>query len=92
MGEADHHGHGIWGSLDFAFLAASLIAVYFAAKASQRITTRVWLWVGWATFAMGLLMEHLGMVGWLMYVGSAVLVITHLVNFRQCRIPHKASV
>lgn len=93
-GHHDHghaHGSGLWGSLDLLFLAVSLVAVFFAARASQQTATRAWLGVGWAIFAASLVMEHLGMVGWLMYVGSAVLVVTHLVNFRQCRAPHQTS-
>ncbi|TXF90304.1 MerC domain-containing protein [Neolewinella aurantiaca] len=93
ISEASHHGHehghGLWGSLDIIFLVLSLVAVYYAAKASQQTKTRAWLWIGWGVFAAGLLMEHLGMVGWLMYVGSAILVVTHLINFRQCRLPNQ---
>lgn len=97
ISEAGHHehghdhGHGIWGSLDLIFVVLSLIAVYYAAKASRNTKTRAWLWGGWGVFAAGLLMEHLGMVGWLMYVGSAILVVTHLVNFRQCRVSSQPS-
>jgi hypothetical protein len=95
ISEAGHHGHehghGLWASLDIVFLVLSLIAVHYAAKASHQPKTRAWLWGGLGVFAAGLLMEYLGMVGWLMYVGSAILVITHLVNFRQCRVPRQSS-
>lgn len=94
-GHGHGHGHGglasLWSSLDFVFLALSLVAVYFAARASRNATTKVWLWTGWAIFAIGVGMEQFGLPGWLMYVGSAVLVIAHLINFRQCKIPSRPA-
>ncbi len=37
------------------------------------------LWVAWGVFAAGIACEHTGFAGgaWLMYLGSAVLVVLH---------------
>lgn len=89
VGTRDLPGYGAWwwGSLDYLFLGLSLVAVRFAARASQRTGVRTLLWLGWVVFVVGLLLEGYSVGTWVMYFGSAVLVATHLMNFRQCRGP-----
>ncbi|MGB3547043.1 MAG: MerC domain-containing protein [Saprospiraceae bacterium] len=84
---AHHHtGLSFWSSLDYVFLLLSLVAVWLASRASRRPSTRAWLWVGFSCFSLGLILESYS--PWalaLLYLGSGILVVTHLVNFHQCR-------
>ena len=76
-----------WAMLDYLFLLISLLAVWYSAKHTTSRTVRFLLWVGWACFAVGLLLEGGAFASgkWMMYTGSAGLVATHVVNFRHCR-------
>ena len=86
-------GHGCeqapwgWAMLDYLFLVISLLAVWYSARHTSSRNVRLLLWVGWACFAMGLLLEatEFAFGKWLMYAGSIALVVTHIVNFRHCR-------
>ena len=82
----DGHSHGSiwWGALDYVFLILSLVAVYFSAKHTHHKEIKWVLWIAWSIFAIGLLSEpfHLSYGKWLMYIGSAVLIIAHLKNYQ----------
>lgn len=76
-----------WAMLDYLFLFVSLLAVWYSARHTSSRSVRLLLWVGWAGFAAGLLLEAgaFAFGKWLMYAGSVALVVTHVVNFRHCR-------
>ncbi|MEM6964651.1 MAG: MerC domain-containing protein [Bacteroidota bacterium] len=80
------HSHSSvwWAALDYIFLILSLIAVYFSAKHTKHTTIKWILWIAWGIFSLGLLSEpfHFAYGKWFMYIGSAVLVITHFQNYR----------
>lgn len=78
-------------SLDYLFIVINVIAVW---SASQRATSRV-RWAMWgflALFAVGLLLEEYSeLFEYVAYAASAGLVVTHLLNIRQCRATHAHS-
>ncbi len=84
-------GHAVnqslWASLDFVFLALSLLAVWYSARHTVHTTLKWVLWVAWAVFAIGLLAEplELSFGPWFMYAGSIALVIAHIQNYRHCK-------
>ncbi len=78
-----YHGDGFWALLDYVFLFISLLAVWFAHRPQHSWWVKAGLWGGWACFGLGLLLEdHLVTGAGMMYLGSGVLVLTHLVNLR----------
>jgi hypothetical protein len=85
--EGHHHHGGFWGALDYVFLIVSLLAVWYSARHTSHRTYKWVLWVSWAVFAIGLLSEvlHISWGIWLMYIGSIVLVVSHIQNYRYCR-------
>ncbi|MBC6995128.1 MerC domain-containing protein [Neolewinella lacunae] len=81
--QGHHHGEGLWGCLDYVFLLVSLLAVWFAHKPQRSGWVRGGLWGGWACFALGLFLgERLVGGEGMMYLGSGILVLTHLSNLR----------
>lgn len=81
------HGHGIWALLDYIFLIISLLAVWYSSEHTENPTLKWVLWVAWVVFAIGLLLEPLGLSfgKWLMYIGSISLIIAHLKNHYYCQ-------
>ena len=78
------HNHGAWAALDYVFLILSLIAVYYSARHTAHPILKWVFWAAWIVFACGLLFEPHTMTSghWLMYAGSIVLVIAHLINYQ----------
>ena len=78
---------GYWGALDYLFLALSAVAVWFSTRKSGFRSLKRLLWAFWAVFGVGLLAgSTIGTDGkWLMYLGSAGLVFTHLYNIQYCK-------
>jgi len=81
------HDHGPWAMLDYAFLALSLLAVWYSAQHTAHQTIKKALWAGWTIFAIGLMYEPHGTTfsSWLMYIGSFTLIIAHLTNYYHCQ-------
>lgn len=75
-------------SLDYLFILINIGAVWSASRqASTRIRGALWAFL--SLFAIGLLLEdiHEGFE-YVAYAASLGLVITHLINIRQCRAHH----
>lgn len=79
------HTHGFWAELDYVFLIISLLAVWYSARHAHNIFLRWVLWAAWVAFAIGLLFEPyaLAIGHGLMYFGSVILVVAHIVNYFQ---------
>lgn len=77
----------ILGMLDYVFLILSLLAVWYSARHTSHTTLKWVLWTGWVMFAFGLFSEpfELSFGKWLMYAGSATLVVAHIKNYRYCQ-------
>ena len=87
-GHAAAHGDYWWALLDYVFLFFSLLAVGYSVRRTDSPSIRIWLWVAWAVFALGLLLEPLELpfAKALMYVGSFTLIFAHLRNLRHCTV------
>ena len=87
------HGSGFWAMLDYVFLVLSLIAVWFSSKHTNLKSIKWVLWSAWIVFSIGLLSERIHFENgiWLMYSGSAALVIAHVINYRHCQKCKKES-
>ncbi|MEO0340777.1 MAG: MerC domain-containing protein [Bacteroidota bacterium] len=81
------HSHDAWASLDYIFLILSLIAVWYSSEHTANDNLSWVLWGAWSLFAIGLFLEPLELSFgiFLMYIGSILLVITHLENYRHCQ-------
>ncbi len=81
------HGSGLWGALDWVFLALSLVAVWYTSNHTTLRFIRFLLWFFWLAFAFGIILElqGLGHLQWLIYLGSLSLTALHLVNFQYCK-------
>lgn len=84
---AQAHSHGAWASLDYVFLVMSLLAVWYSSEHTNDSTISWMLWASWFVFAIGLFFEplELSFGKFLMYVGSILLVIAHIKNYRHCQ-------
>ena len=87
------HGSGFWSMLDYVFLVLSFIAVWFSSKHTNLKSIKWVLWSAWIVFSIGLLSERIHFENgiWLMYLGSAALVIAHVINYRHCQKCKKES-
>ena len=87
------HGSGFWAMLDYVFLVLSLIAVWLSSKHTNLKSIKWILWSAWIVFSIGLLTERIHFENgiWLMYSGSAALVIAHIINYRHCQKCKKES-
>jgi len=81
------HGNGLWAMLDYVFLVLCLVAVWFSSKHTTHKTIKWVFWSAWFIFSTGLLSELLKFHHsiWLMYAGSATLIIAHIINYRFCK-------
>ncbi len=80
------HGNAFWASLDYVFLVLSLVAVWWSSKHTHFTLIKIGLWSAWFIFTIGLLSEifHYDFGMWMMYAGSALLIIMHIWNYRYC--------
>lgn len=79
-----------WKIFDFIFLLISLFAVWYSAKNTDKKSIQWLLWISWIALMIGLLTSrYFGHL--LMYIGSFVLVLTHLINFQHCQACHKGN-
>ncbi|MCF0052914.1 MerC domain-containing protein [Dyadobacter sp. LJ53] len=85
-----HHDHAGLISLDYLFILINGVAVYFATKNHKSVAVRAILWGSLALFSVSLIFEaaHPAFV-WLGYIGSALLIIGHLLNLYICQIAPK---
>ena len=91
--ENQGHGNSLWTALEYVFLVLSLIAVWFSSKHTNLKSIKWILWSAWIVFSIGLLSERIHFENgiWLMYSGSAALVIAHVINYRHCQKCKKES-
>ena len=78
---------GWWGTLDVIFLLLSLLAVWGAMRTTPLLSVRRGAVLCWMVLALGLAAERYGIAGsdYVMYLGSAGLLVTHAANIRHCR-------
>ncbi|MEH0157897.1 MerC domain-containing protein [Limibacter armeniacum] len=89
-GNEHHHELNFWGWMDLSMIVVSIVAVYFAAKATHHVFIKTMLW-GFLTLfvasTMGkFIMPHpaawIEIIGW---GGSLGLITTHFTNLYICR-------
>ncbi|MET3129686.1 lipid-A-disaccharide synthase-like uncharacterized protein [Arcicella rosea] len=86
MDISSHEGIHYW---DYLFLTICFIAVYFTTKEATSSKITIAFWSFFVLFACSILFEedfkYLNLVG---YFSSIALIITHLVNLRNCKKCH----
>ncbi|MEM8526647.1 MAG: MerC domain-containing protein [Bacteroidota bacterium] len=86
----DHHDHpdmGWWGSLDFIFLALSIVAVFYSAKNTSLKWMPLALYASWAVLAFIVLNEKLHLMHLpheAIYLPTLALIGLHIYNIRYC--------
>lgn len=81
---ASFTAHEEYHWLDFIFLALAAVAVWFSARKTNMLAVRILLIVAWAVFAGSIIWEEtLPFASVLMYLGSVLLIVGHVLNLRQ---------
>lgn len=83
----DHHDIGWWSSLDFAFLAISIVAVYYSAKNSSLKWMPIALYASWMVLALIILNEKMHLLHLpheVIYIPTISLIGLHLYNRKYC--------
>ena len=81
---ASFTAHEEYHWLDFIFLALAAVAVWFSARKTNVLAVRILLIVAWAVFAGSIIWEEtLPFASVLMYLGSVLLIVGHVLNLRQ---------
>ena len=76
-------------SLDYIFIGVNIVAVYLATRHHAPVRIKWSLWGFLFLFSLALLLENRAPVfTYIAYIGSAGLVISHLLNIRQHRLTH----
>jgi len=85
--ELHSHGNLFWSALDYVFLILSFIAIWYSSKHTSHKNIKTIFWVAWCIFTLGLISEKIDFEYglWLTYLGSIILVIAHIINYRHCR-------
>jgi uncharacterized membrane protein (UPF0136 family) len=88
-----HHEHTGLRSLDFLFIIINGLAVFYATRNHKSLLLGILLWGALTLFAAALIFEgkHPAFT-WLGYVGSALLIVGHLVNLYICQIAPRLKV
>ncbi|MEL6718684.1 MAG: MerC domain-containing protein [Bacteroidota bacterium] len=82
-----HHDVGWWSSLDYIFLAISVIAVFYSARNSSLKWMPLALYVSWAVLAFIILNEKLHLIHLpheVIYLPTLSLIGLHIYNVRYC--------
>ncbi len=80
---ASFTAHEEYRWLDFLFLAVAAFAVWVSARKTTSLLVRVILVIAWAVFAGSIVWEEsLPFASVLMYLGSVLLVVGHVLNLR----------
>lgn len=85
--EALHAIHHDYPAIDYIFAVISLVAAYFSIRKTDNITLKAGFIIGWLLFIVGVIMHSNPILVWLLHIGTLILIITHLVNLKMCRIP-----
>jgi len=81
------HEHAGLISLDYFFILINGIAVYYATREHKSLVIRTLLWGALLIFSVSLIFEGKNQIfTWLGYIGSALLIIGHLLNIYICQI------
>ena len=78
----------IWKTLDWFFLAITLIAVYRAASISKSRLIPYFFWMSWFVLLFIVVNEKVAFIElaeWLIIIPSVSLVALHLYNLKYCR-------
>lgn len=80
---ASFTAHEEYRWLDFLFLAIAAIAVWFSARKTNSLLVRIILILAWAVFAGSIIWEEsIPFASVLMYLGSVLLIVGHVLNLR----------
>ncbi|TLV00751.1 MerC domain-containing protein [Dyadobacter luticola] len=84
---ASGHDHTGFRSLDYFFILINGLAVFYATRNHKSLPLGILLWGALTLFSASLIFEgkH-NIFSWLGYVGSALLIIGHLINLYICQI------
>ena len=83
-GAASFTAHEEYRWLDFLFLALAAVAVWFSARKTNSPIIKALLIAAWAVFAGSIIWEEtLPFASLLMYFGSVLLIVGHVLNLRQ---------
>lgn len=86
------HSWGWWKVLDYLFLTVGLIAVIFATLVSSPRWLTVGLWISWFCLALGIHLEEELVGKFLLYGGSSILIMHHVLHYRYCKAEHSQDV
>lgn len=90
-GAASFTAHEEYHWLDFLFLALAAVAVWFSARKTNLLAVRILLIAAWAVFAGSIIWEEtLPFASVLMYAGSVLLIVGHVLNLRHAH-PHTCA-
>ncbi|WP_313990910.1 MerC domain-containing protein [Xanthocytophaga flava] len=80
---ASFTAHEEYRWLDFLFLAIAAVAVWLSARKAHSLLVRIILIVAWAVFAGSIIWEEsIPFASILMYLGSVLLIVGHVLNLR----------
>lgn len=81
------HALDFFHGFEYLFLILGLFAVYHAVKVAASKATAIALIVVYSVMILSILVEALAHWHWHtpIYVASALLVVLHIINYRQCR-------
>ena len=85
--EALHAIHHDYPVIDYIFAVISLIAAYFSIRKTDKTALKIGFIFGWILFILGVIMHGNHIMVWSLHLGTLILIITHLVNLRTCRVP-----
>ncbi len=81
---ASFTAHAEYRWLDYVFLTVAAVAVWFSARKASSVMVRILLILAWAIFAGSIIWEEsIPFASILMYIGSVLLIIGHVLNLRQ---------
>ncbi|MCE6988208.1 MerC domain-containing protein [Dyadobacter sp. CY323] len=90
---ATHHAHNGLRTLDFFFIGINGLAVFYATRNHKSLPLNILLWSALMIFSVSLLFEgRHPAFSWLGYIGSALLIIGHLINLYICQIAPRLKV
>ena len=85
------HPSGWWELLDYVFLTIGLLAVVFTTRASSPRWLVLGLWASWFCLAVGIHLEDQILGKFLLYGGSVILILHHVLHYKFCHVDQVGS-
>lgn len=85
------HPWGWWKILDYIFLTVGLLAVIFATQVSSPRWLIFGFWTSWFCLALGIHLEEEVVGKFLLYGGSSILIMHHVLHYRYCKAEHSEN-